>query len=219
MSSRDSEYRKQIVDIGRRMTQRGMVGTNEGNISIYDRETGRVYITPSGQSKEFLTEDMVIVMDIDGNYLERKEGLKSSSETVMHTRMYRLRPDVGGVVHCHAPFCSAFAISGIPIRSKSIAEMNIMFGGEIPLLPYGEPGTDKLIDGYDQHLSSDVVLLENHGMLAVGVDLMAAYSRTVTVEMLAKTIWLARVMGAERDIPDDKLAQLSTWMAKQAARD
>ncbi len=216
--SRDSEYRKQIVDIGRRMTQRGMVGTNEGNISIYDRETGRVYITPSGQSKEFLTEDMVIVMDMDGNYLERKEGLKSSSETVMHTRMYRLRPDVNGVVHCHAPFSSAFAISGIPIRSKSIAEMCIMFGGEIPLLPYGEPGTDKLIDGYDQHLSSDVVLLENHGMLAVGVDLMAAYSRTVTVEMLAKTIWLARVMGAERDIPEDKLAQLSTWMAKQAAR-
>lgn len=216
--SRDREYREQIVDIGRRMTQRGMVGTNEGNISIYDRETGRVYITPSGQSKEFLTEDMVIVMDMDGNYLERKEGLKSSSETVMHTRMYRLRPDVGGVVHCHAPFCSAFAISGIPIRSKSIAEMNIMFGGEIPLLPYGEPGTDKLIDGYDQHLGSDVVLLENHGMLAVGTDLMAAYSRTVTVEMLAKTIWLARVMGTEKDIPDDKLAQLGTWMAKQAAR-
>lgn len=218
MNTKDSEYRKQIVDIGRRMTQRGMVGTNEGNISICDRETGRVYITPSGQSKEFLTEDMIIVVDMDGNYLERKEGLKSSSETVMHTRMYRLRPDVNGVVHCHAPFCSTFAISGLPIRSHAIAEMDIMFGGEIPLLPYGEPGTDKLIDGYEQHMGSDVVLLENHGMLAVGADLMAAYSRTVTAEMLAKTIWLARVMGKEQDIPADKLAQLNTWMEKQRER-
>ncbi len=218
MSSRDGEYRKQIVDIGHRLTERGMVGTNEGNISICDRDTGTVYITPSGQSKEFLTEEMIIAVDMEGNYLDRMEGLKSSSETVMHTKMYQLRPDVNGVVHCHAPFCSAFAISGQPIRTKAIAEVNIMFGGEIPLLPYGEPGTVHLIDGYMRHMGSDVVLLENHGMLAMGANLQAAYGRTVTVEMIAKTVWLARVMGGETDIPEDKLAQLGTWMAKQQAR-
>lgn len=217
-TAKDIYYREKIVEVGKRLTARGVVGTFEGNISILDRETGRMYITPSGKDKESLTPEMIVITDLEGNYLDRMEGLKSSSEGIMHAKMYELRPDVNSVVHCHAPFCTAFAINNTPIRTNSIAEVKIMFNGEIPVLPFGEPGTVHLVDGYVDHLDKNVVLLANHGMLAVGKDIDAAYGNTVTAEMTAKILWISRLMGQNADIPADELEKLMEWSAKQNAR-
>ncbi len=219
MTEKDKYYRELIVDIGKRLTQKGVVGTFEGNISVIDRENRKVYITPSGQAKELLTPDMIAICDEEGNYIDRREGLKSSSETIMHLAMYKMREDINAVIHCHAPFCTAFAVNHEPIRTKAIAEINVMFNGEIPLLPYGEPGTIHLVDGYEQHKDKDVVLLANHGMLAVGKDLITAYGNTITVEMAAKILFISRLMGKNVDIPETELAKLSGWGLKQSQRD
>ena len=219
MTEKDQYYRELIVDIGKRLTEKGVVGTFEGNISAVDREAGKLYITPSGQAKEFLTPEMIIICDMDGNYISRRDDLKSSSETVMHAAVYKMRPDVNGVVHCHAPFCTAFAVNNTPITTKAIAEVEIMFGGEIPVLPFGEPGTVDIVAGYKDHLDKNVVLLANHGMLAVGKDLKTAYGNTITVEMIAKILYYSRTMGTNVDIAPEELAKLPAWMSKQAARD
>ena len=199
-----SDIKQEIISIGKMMSARRMVGTNEGNISYRDGDV--IYITPSGHNKELLTEDMIIVIDRDKNVLEGTG--RPSSEITMHVKMYELRPDAKSVIHCHAPYCTAFAINHRPLESNALAEINILFGGKIPLLPFGLPGTDELISGYEDHLDSNVVLLSNHGVLAIGASLSDAYGKTVTVEMMAETLFISHLLGGEKDIADADLERM-----------
>ena len=93
---KDYEIKKSIVDVAQMLNRKGLVGTYEGNISVKDGD--RVYLTPSGHSKELLTEGQIIITDLEGNLLEGQ--LKPTSETPMHTKCYELRPDINAVVHC-----------------------------------------------------------------------------------------------------------------------
>ncbi len=217
MDTRDAYFREKIIESGQWLTARGMVGTFEGNISALDRERGRLYITPSGRAKDTLTPEMVVVTDPEGNELVRKEGLKASSEIVMHARMYAMRPDVNACVHCHAPFSTAFALNHTPIRTDAMAELRVMYGGEVPVLPYGEPGTEHLVDGYGEHRDKNVVLLANHGMLALGKDLDEACGRTATVEAAAKILFISRLMGRNVPIPPEELEKLDKIAERMAA--
>lgn len=212
------KFRRAVVRIGQRLTRQGVVGNYEGNISVLDRKNGRLFITPSGKSKELLTERMILMTDRKGNVTEGMRGLRSSSEIGMHVRLYELRPDIGAVVHCHAPFCTAFAVNHTPVVTDALAECAILFGGEIPLLPYGEPGTEHIIDGYEQHLDKNVVLLANHGLLALGKDPEEAYALSVSAELLCKTLFLSRIMGQNVPIPKELQGELSQWHRKQAER-
>ena len=217
MDTRDARCREEIIEFGKRLTARGMVGTFEGNISVLDREHGRLYITPSGRAKDTLTPEMIVVTDPEGNCPARRDGLKASSEIVMHARMYAMRPDMNACIHCHAPFSTAFALNHTPIRTDAMAELRVMYGGEVPVLPYGEPGTEHLVDGYEKHRDKSVVLLANHGMLALGRDLDEAYGRTVTVEMIAKTLFISRLMGTNVPIPPEELEKLDKIAERTAA--
>lgn len=218
MDTREAYFREKVVDIGQRLTARGAVGTFEGNISVLDRQTGRLYITPSGHAKDTLTPEMIVVTDQEGRPLEQRDGLKASSEIVMHARMYALRPDVNACVHCHPPFCTAFAVNQTPIRTDSMAELRVLFHGEVPVLPYGEPGTVHLVDGYERHMEKDVVLLANHGLLALGKDLDEAYGRTITIEMTAKTLFISRLMGTNVPIPEEELLKLDEIGRKRSGK-
>lgn len=209
----------QIVEIGKKLTAQGVVGTNEGNISVIDRERHRVYITPSGKEKESLTPKHILTIDESGAYIARMKGLKSSSETNMHLRLYRMRSDIFACVHCHAPYSTAFAVNHEPIRSDAMAEMLLLFKGAIPVLPFGMLGTEHIIDGYEDHLDKDVFLLGNHGMVAVGKTLQEAYGKAVTAEMVAKTLFVSRMMGKNISIPPEQMEEIGMWFAKQAARE
>lgn len=201
------EIKKSIVEVGKMMSDRGLVGTYEGNISVKCGD--RIYVTPSGQSKELLTEGKIITVDTDGNKLEG--CLTPTSETPMHTAVYRMRPDVGAVVHCHAPFCTAYALANMPIESKSSPEFMILFG-DVPVVPYGTPGTDDIYNGMEELLKThDVVLLANHGMLAVGKDAMEAFSKTASLEMLVKTMVISKLIAGDKntDLPAEERAKLN----------
>ncbi|MGI5850408.1 MAG: class II aldolase/adducin family protein [Christensenellales bacterium] len=205
-----SNIKQEIIKIGQMMSARGMVGTFEGNISYLDDDA--IYITPSGQSKELLTEEMIIVTDRNMNILEGKG--KPSSELTMHLKAYELRPDARSVIHCHAPYCTAYAINNKAIESNAMAEINILFGGRIPLLPFGLPGTDEIIKGYENYLEYNVILLANHGMLAIGSSLIDAYSKTVTAEMMAHILFISDMMGGAKDIPEADVNRLRSMLQK-----
>ena len=203
---KDYEIKKSIVDVAQMLNRKGLVGPYEGNISVKDGD--RVYLTPSGHSKELLTEGQIIITDLEGNLLEGQ--LKPTSETPMHTKCYELRPDINAVVHCHAPYATAYAQANIPVESKVSPEFMLLFG-KVPVIPYGTPGTLDIIAGLEDVIKDyDVVLLANHGVLAVGATPLEAFSKTMSLEMLLQTEFIRKVIAGDKntDLPEEECKAL-----------
>ena len=128
-------------------------------------------------------------------------------------------PQVNAVVHNHSAYASAFAAAGLPIQSKGLAEVLEIFE-EIPLVPYGRPGTPEIAAGFEEYLPRySAVLLENHGMVAVGPNLLVAYSQARAVEKIAKIMICAKILGGEKPLPEEEVAALQglAQMYKKAA--
>ncbi|MGC4152401.1 MAG: class II aldolase/adducin family protein [Propionicimonas sp.] len=203
---KDYEIKGEIVQVARMMSERGLVGTYEGNLSV--RRGDRIYVTPSAHSKELLTEGQILTCDLAGNVLEGE--LAPTSEIPMHTRCYELRPDIGSVIHCHAPYATAFAQANLPVENRISPEFLMLFG-KVPLLRYGRPGTPDIIAELPDHIDEyDVFLLANHGVLAVGGDVMEAFSKTLSLEMLLQTEFIRRAVtdGADCSLSEEECRAL-----------
>ena len=201
------ELKEQIVDICHKMWQLGWVAANDGNITVKVDE-GHYIATPTGISKSFITKDKLVLIDDDGNLVKASEGYKPSSEIKMHLRCYKERPDVGAVVHAHPPTATGFAVAHVPMDSFCMVETVITIGS-VPIAPYGTPSTNELPDAITPYLAEhDVLLLENHGALALGADLLTAYYRMETLELQAKISLTARLLGGEKEISDENVKRL-----------
>jgi len=206
MAAEAENIKQKIVDTVKKEYRFQMVNMFEGNVSA--RLGDRVFITPSQVDKEIMTAEMIIETDLSGKIIYQPEGLKPSSELKMHLEVYRIRPDVRAVVHNHSTYATAFAVNAMPLVSEALTEMNLTFG-EIPVVPYGTPGTEKIYKDFDKYLGNRrAVLLANHGVLAFGADLPTAYSNAEAVEKIAQTLFIARQMGQESKIPSEEIAAL-----------
>lgn len=193
---------QEVIAVAKRMDRLQLANKFSGNVSI--KKDGFIYITPSGISKETLTEEMVAVIDPEGN---RISGLKPSSELTMHSAIYDMRDDVGGVVHSHAPFLTAFAICNKDFAFPASAEFTWDFK-IAEVLPYGRPGTADIIAGADKLLvekGRNICLLANHGVLTVGEDLWEALDRLEAAELAAKTYTISKIIGEPKDLPPDEV--------------
>lgn len=196
--------RSSIVEVSRLLYSKNLATAFEGNISVI--EDDRIYITPSSICKGFVTEDMLVVMDMEGKVLEG--GCKPSSESKMHLAAYRSRPDIKSVVHAHPPYATAFAVANKPIETKAYPEMIVLFE-KIPLAPYGTPSTDEIHYGMEPYIKDyDVILLANHGVIAVGSDVYNAFFKLESVEGMAKVLTLAERLGGQKELPQNKLKEL-----------
>ena len=201
----DAEARQAILEAGRRMFQRQYVAANDGNISCRVGEDS-VWITPSGVSKGFMTEDMLLRVDLEGCVLEGSG--KPSSEMKMHLRVYRENPAVRAVVHAHPLAATSFAIARIPLDMSVLTEA-VMSLGVVPVAEYATPGTQEVPDSIAPFCRDyNAVLLANHGALAWGGDLWEAFDRMETVEHTAKIIWNARLLGNPVALTEDQVARL-----------
>ncbi len=197
----------QICDVCHKMWQQGWVAANDGNVSV-KMEDGTYWITPSGVSKSFITEDMLIHVDSDMKVLEGPEGYKPSSEMKMHIRCYELRDDVKAVVHAHPPTATGFAVANKPLDEYSMIETVIMIGS-VPVTPYGTPSTNEVPDAIAPYLPEhDVLLLQNHGALTMGCDLITAYYRMETLELFAKISLNAHLLGGAQEIEGSQIDKL-----------
>ena len=115
----DLEAKREILEVGRRMYAKNFVASNDGNISYKVSDT-TLWCTPTGVSKGFMTDEMLVLMDLDGNVL--RGSWKPSSEMKMHLRVYKENPDVKAVVHAHPPVSTSFAIAGIPLNRAILTE-------------------------------------------------------------------------------------------------
>jgi L-fuculose-phosphate aldolase len=184
--------KEQICEIGRRVYAKGFAAANDGNISyrLNDRE---IICTPTMMSKGFMKPEDCCKVDYEGNQLAGVR--KRSSEILLHLAVYKNRPDVQAVVHCHPPHATAFAVAGVPIPNGVLPEVEV-FLGEIPTAVYETPGTQKFADTIVPHLqASNTIILASHGTLTFGPDLEKAYWNSEIIDAYCRILILARQLG------------------------
>ena len=201
------ELREQICDICHKMWQLGWVAANDGNVSV-KLPDGTFLATPTGMSKSFITPQKLVHIDQDGQILDASAGLKPSSEIKMHLRCYKEREDVGAVLHAHPPVATGYAVANKPLDEYSMIETVIALGS-IPVTPYGTPSTYEVPDRIAPYLGEhDALLLQNHGALTVGADLITAYYRMETLKLFAKISLNAHLLGGAKEISRENIDRL-----------
>lgn len=200
----DDNIKRDIIEIGRRVWIKGWVAANDGNITV--KTDDGIWATPTGVSKGFLTPDMLIKLDFDGNVIEGT--WKPTSELKMHLRVYKKRPDVRSVLHAHPPVTTSYAIAGIPLDKLIMPEAVISLG-IAPIAEYGTPSTEELPDNVEKYLSDyDALMLENHGALTYGADLNTAYYKMETLEYFAKITLITYLLGKRNELSEDRVKGL-----------
>lgn len=188
-----TEYRKKVSTIARKSYEEGLVAGTSGNVSVFDRENERIYITPSNLSYKDMTDEDIVVLKLNGEILEGK--YKPSSEWRLHAEIYKAKEEVNSVIHTHSPYATGFAIvhKKVPLI---LVEMLPFLGGDIPVAEFGLPGTDEVgIHAVKALKNRNAALLENHGVVAVGKTVEQAYLRAVYTEDAAKAYHFACLMG------------------------
>ena len=153
-----------------------------------------VLITPTGISLEEITPEVNILVDLDGNILESPMGHKGSKETSFHLSAYKLREDVLAVVHVHPPYSTAFSCSGNSLPLATVSSRLIL--KNVPCIPCFNPGSKELADEVSSIISKDLtlkaVLMQDHGILALGPDITTAYCLADLVEHTAQVAFLSK---------------------------
>ncbi|WP_339289832.1 class II aldolase/adducin family protein [Paenibacillus sp. FSL E2-0201] len=203
----EQKLRLQICDIGRNLFNKDFIAANDGNISARLSEN-EILTTPRAVSKGYLEPHMIVKVNLQGEVLEAAEGYRPSTETKMHLRIYNELPEMNGVVHAHPPYATAFAIKGEALDKMMMPESVIMIG-DIPLAEYGTPSTEEIPDSLMPYLGKKTaVLLENHGALTWGTDVMEAYLNMERLEYTAKITFITRMIGGERELPQHRIDEL-----------
>ncbi len=206
------EIKDQMCDVCHKMWQLGWVAANDGNVSV-KLEDRTFLATPTGISKSFITPEKIVHIDKDANIIEANGDYRPSSEIKMHLRCYKEREDVGAVLHAHPPVATGYAVANVPLDEYSMIETVIAIGS-IPVTPYGTPSTYEVPDAIAPYLGEhDVVLLQNHGALSVGADLLTAYYRMETLELFAKISLNAHLLGGAKEISRPNIDKLISMRA------
>lgn len=192
--------RVQVADLHAELPRHGLVSWTGGNISARVPGTDLFVIKPSGVRYGSLTPESMVVCKRDGTVVEG--DLRPSSDTAAHAHIYVAMPEVGGVVHTHSPFATAWAAHGEPIPCVLTA-MADEFGGEIPIGPFALIGDEAIGAGVVATLRghrSRAVLMRSHGVFTIGPDATAAVKAAVMCEDVARTVHLARQLGVLRPL-------------------
>ena len=203
-----ADLRATVAGLHRELTRNGLVAWTSGNISA--RVPGRelIVIKPSGVGYDELTADSMVVVDLHGNVVEGE--LSPSSDTATHAYIYRALSAVGGVVHTHSPYATAWAVHGraIPCVLTAMADE---FGGDIPVGPFARIGGEEIGIGVVEALQgsrSPAVLMRNHGVFSVGASARDAVKAAVMCEDVARTVMLAGALGEPARLEDDDIDAL-----------
>jgi L-fuculose-phosphate aldolase len=201
------KLKEQICEIGRRLYAKGFAAANDGNITVRlnDRE---VLCTPTMVSKGFMKPEDVCKVDMEGKQLAGTR--KRTSEVLLHLAVYKHRPDVRAVVHCHPPHATAFAVAREPIPKCVLPEVEV-FLGEVPMAEYETPGNQRFAETIVPYLkSANTIILANHGTVTFGPDLQNAYFNSEIIDAYCKILILARQLGRVNYFTNEKTSELLT---------
>jgi L-ribulose-5-phosphate 4-epimerase len=187
--------RASVAQLHAELLRWGLVVWTAGNVSARVPGEQLFVIKPSGVSYDELTPQAMIVCDLEGNVVDGEHS--PSSDTAAHAYVYRAMPEVGGIVHTHSTYATAWAARGeaIPCVLTAMADE---FGGDIPVGPFALIGSDDIGRGIVATLRehrSRAILMQNHGVFTIGADAAAAVKAAVMCEDVARTVHLARALG------------------------
>ena len=203
-----AELREIVSDLHAELPRNGLVAWTSGNVSARVPGADLMVIKPSGIGYDDLTPESMVVCDLDGNPVS--DGYTPSSDTATHAYIYRHMPEVGGIVHTHSTYATAWAALGEPIPCV-ITAMADEFGGEIPVGPFALIGSDEIGRGVVATLSghrSPAVLMRSHGVFTIGADARDAVQAAVMCEDVARTVLLARSLGELERLDQDDIDAL-----------
>ncbi len=200
-------YRTEIVNVCRRMENKGLIAATDGNVSCRVGPD-RMLLTPSGVPKGELNPVDLLLMDLEGKVIAGRG--KPSSEIRLHLLVYRMRPDVQAVVHAHPPLLTAFTLAGMPFLAEALPEVWLTIGA-VPTAPYATPTTEEVPGSVAPFVEKhQAVLLERHGSLTMGDSVKQAYLRLEKLEHAAHTLFYSQVLANRCPAPlsDGELARL-----------
>jgi L-fuculose-phosphate aldolase len=208
--------RQAICRIGQLCYQRSYIVGADGNLSARLSD-GTFLITPAGAMKGFLEPHHLAHIDLDGRTVD--DGPKASSEVGIHLVAYHERPDMRAMVHAHPPHAVAMTLAGIDLAAPVIPEIVVTIGG-IPTAPYGTPGTPELPESIRELVRcSDTLIMQNHGSVTLGTNLMDAYKKLDMLEHTARILWLAHaVRGGVEPLPAEAVEKLLATRASLGIR-
>lgn len=194
-----------MLETGRWLWDRKYIAGTDGNFSAR-LDDNHILSTPSGLAKGRLTAGDLVVIDLEGNVIQGRH--QPSSEMEIHLAAYRLRPEVGAVVHAHPKTVVAHTLASKPFFSAALPESLVALG-RIPTVPYETPGSSALALKMERALANqDAIVMERHGAITLGRNLLEAYDRMETLEHAAQILYLARTLGPVENLPDDEIVRL-----------
>ena len=207
-----ARLRTEVAQLHAELTRNGLVAWTGGNVSARVSGADLFVIKPSGVSYDELGPENMILCDLDGTVITDTpgSGRAPSSDTAAHAYVYRNMPEIGGVVHTHSPYATAWAARGeaIPCVLTAMADE---FGGPVPVGPFAVIGDDSIGRGIVQTLSghrSRAVLMQNHGVFTIGKNAKDAVKAAVMAEDVARTVHLSRQLGESIPIPQTAIDSL-----------
>lgn len=205
-----------LIAVCRKIETKGFITATDGNISAR-LPGGNILATPTSVNKGFVAIDDLVELDANGKQISGHR--KPSSEIDMHLFIYRSRPDVIAVVHCHPPYSTGFAVANIALDRFVFPEVIVGFG-KIPLAQYATPSTKEVGESLAPFVNDyDAVLLANHGVVTYGKDLWDAYFKMEKVEHIAQMIFIAEKMGGARELTEEQLEKLAAAAVKSYGKD
>ena len=198
--------RDQVVEYGKKLVEAGLTVGTFGNLSVYDRESGLMAISPSGMDYFKTTPEDVALVDLDG--VQQDGPRKPSSEVDMHRLLYRRRSDVSAVVHTHSPAATTLACLGWAI--EPIHYLVAYSGRDVPCIPYYPFGTMELAEAAANAMGNDhnACLLGNHGLLSAGGALPFAFDVAQQTEFLSEIYYRTRLAGGGVLLTEQQLSSV-----------
>ena len=205
MDEQEAKLREQIVEVMAAMDARGLNRGTSGNVSA--RFGDGVLVTPTGIPPSALKPEHIVKLAADGSY--NPEGMKPSSEWLMHLKLLQLRPDANAVVHCHSRYATTLACANLPI--PALHYMVAVSGGpSVPVAPYATFGSAELAESVCEALSGQyATLMANHGQIVAAPSLKAALLIAEEVEEQAAVYWGTLAVGGPTLLGSDEMARIA----------
>jgi L-fuculose-phosphate aldolase len=201
----ERQHREDICRFGKMLHERSYIAATDGNLSVR-LDSDAILCTPTMMSKGMMEPEDLVVVNLAGRRVIGRRNV--SSEIAMHLLIYKLRPDVHGIVHAHPPTATGYAAAGLPLNQALVSEIVISLGC-IPLARYATPGTAELTQALEPLVPNyDAILMANHGVVTYGSDLLQAYMKMETVEHFACITMVTHLLGRQQLLSDEDVRKL-----------
>lgn len=198
--------RNLLVEYGKKLVEDHLTLGTGGNLSILDRDTGLMAISPSGIDYFETKPEDIVIMDLDGNIIEGSN--KPSSEYNLHIALYKKKKNACAIAHTHSTFCITLSTLNMPIQAVNYI-LASSGASSVPVAPYKTYGTQELADAVVDTIGEcNACLMANHGLVACGNDIKSAYSLARQCEWIAETQWRAMCIGKPNVLSDEEMKKV-----------